>query len=397
MPVWHEATRDAREAGELQVIGIVQEQHRERAMLYRNWLELDWPILWDPFNVTESAAVPNIVFVDEHGIVRKVRPRVDRFEDDCLFADFPAPKTPPPEAPGAAEHLARLDDESLGELEREHLRALSDLLWRREGVMDAAVATLARHAGEHPDDARLQFHAGVARRLRYDSPARRPDDFQGAVDGWTRALAHDPNQYIWRRRIQQYGPRLDKPYPFYDWVNEALENVGESGWGIPSGFDWDLTPAEKAEPRRTVENREVESAGPDPEGRIRRDEGWIGFESAVAFATRKDARVASVHLAFRPDAERKAHWFNGVDPMRLWIDAPDLPEGWTLDHRLLEHGNPGQETSTEVRRFTVELGLPEGVDEAKLTGYLLFHACEDVGGTCVFLRRDFEVEVRRPR
>ena len=136
MPVWHEVTREAREAGELQVIGIVQEQHRERAMLYRNWKELDWPILWDPFNVTESAGVPNVVFADEHGIVRKVSPRPDRFEDECLFADFPAPKTPPNHAPGAAEHLARLDDESLGEVEREHLRSLSDLLWRREGTMD---------------------------------------------------------------------------------------------------------------------------------------------------------------------------------------------------------------------------------------------------------------------
>jgi hypothetical protein len=39
---------------------------------------------------------------------------------------------------------------------------------------------------------------------------------QKAVQYWTMALDMDSNQYIWRRRIQQYGPRLEKPYSFYD-------------------------------------------------------------------------------------------------------------------------------------------------------------------------------------
>jgi len=58
---------------------------------------------------------------------------------------------------------------------------------------------------------------GEAYRKRYESNFRQPEDFQKAVEQWSAALEIDPNQYIWCRRIQQYGPRLDKPYSFYDW------------------------------------------------------------------------------------------------------------------------------------------------------------------------------------
>ena len=57
MPVWHEATRALRESGDLTVIGITQEQHPERCGLFAQWKGIDWPILWDPFNLTEARAV----------------------------------------------------------------------------------------------------------------------------------------------------------------------------------------------------------------------------------------------------------------------------------------------------------------------------------------------------
>ena len=53
--------------------------------------------------------------------------------------------------------------------------------------------------------------------------------FQRAIDAWGQALAIDPNHYIWRRRIQQYGPRLIKPYPFYDWVEQAAREIRARG------------------------------------------------------------------------------------------------------------------------------------------------------------------------
>ena len=70
-----------------------------------------------------------------------------------------------------------------------------------------------------------RFRLGVAYRMRHDSGRARSGDFQRAVDAWTGALSRRQKQYIWRRRIQQYGPLLDKPYPFYPWVTEARQSI----------------------------------------------------------------------------------------------------------------------------------------------------------------------------
>ena len=48
-----------------------------------------------------------------------------------------------------------------------------------------------------------------------------------AIDAWTKALSLNTDQYIWRRRIQQYGPRLEKPYDFYSWVKQARKEIEE--------------------------------------------------------------------------------------------------------------------------------------------------------------------------
>jgi tetratricopeptide (TPR) repeat protein len=80
-----------------------------------------------------------------------------------------------------------------------------------------------------PSDKNSLFRLGVAYRMRHESTWRRNGDFQSAVESWGRALALDPNQYIWRRRIEQYGPRLTKPYAFYDWVEQAKAEILRRG------------------------------------------------------------------------------------------------------------------------------------------------------------------------
>ena len=72
---------------------------------------------------------------------------------------------------------------------------------------------------------RLHFRLGVAYRKWFDEK-KDIAFFDQAVEQWGKALAMQPNQYIWRRRIQQYGPRLIKPYPFYDWVEAATNRRG---------------------------------------------------------------------------------------------------------------------------------------------------------------------------
>ena len=75
VPVWHEATREWVKQGRLVLLGVTQEQHADRCRLFAQWKRFDWPILHDPINLLEAPAVPIVVAIDEHGIVRAIRPR----------------------------------------------------------------------------------------------------------------------------------------------------------------------------------------------------------------------------------------------------------------------------------------------------------------------------------
>ena len=105
--------------------------------------------------------------------------------------------------------------------------------------------------------------------MRFDSQGKLPGDFGAAIANWAEALTLNPGQYIWRRRIQQYGPLLDKPYPFYDWIPLARKEIGDRGdrpWPLnvePSG-------AELADPgEETVRVRNPNSeVHPDPLDRL---------------------------------------------------------------------------------------------------------------------------------
>ena len=396
MPVWHEMTEEARANGELVLIGITQEQHPDRCRLFAQWKGFDWPILWDPFNLTGTEVVPVHMAVDEHGVLQSQGGRFD-------FEAFLAQSSPPPRGTGEPQPADASADASTGlvqlrrfpeeSFEYEHFKALSQLLWKAPEGIDAAVEALEEQAAARPEDGALSFRAGVARRMRYDSQHTRPGDFQAALDHWARALALQPNQYIWRRRIQQYGPRLDKPYPFYSWIDEARGELRARG-ETPVELRAALTPAELAEPQRSL----VEGGGalePDAQGRIARDErGLISIESAQAFDTSKARPVASVHLTLRPNAELQAHWNHEAGALQVWVDAP---EGWKLDGALLEDP-PRSDTdvSDEPRQLTLEVELPAAGAEGRLVGYALYYVCEGVEGTCLYLRQDFELELAAP-
>lgn len=383
MPVWHDRTRELRAGVDLVVIGLVQEQHPERCALYAQWQRFDWPIVWDPFNVTESKVVPRLFAIDEHGVVRSTRPDPGSFEADFVGASFE-----PPSDVAAAEPLMLA--EWADDPPESARGAMARLLWGA-GFDERALAALEAAAAAPGSRAIDHFRLGVARRMRCDSAAARPDDFQRALASWSEALDRDPNQYIWRRRIQQYGPRLDKPYPFYDWVRTAAAEVSARG-EEPVALRAELTGAERAEALRAFV-----AAGPatepDPEGRIARDGELVDVETAVAWHSKPAGeRPARVHLALRPAAARGAHWNNEGEPFRVWID---VPEGWQADRRLLEHAGAPEPVSDEVRRLDFELRPPEGAGgEHVLTGYALFNVCEGRDGTCRYVRRDFTLRLR---
>ena len=94
MPVWHAKTKALVESGELAVVGIVHEQHPDRAALYAQWQQFDFPLLWDPFGVTGLEVVPVVSAIDASGVVRlgRLDPRKfdSQFIPEFMEASFPA-------------------------------------------------------------------------------------------------------------------------------------------------------------------------------------------------------------------------------------------------------------------------------------------------------------------
>jgi len=374
VPGWHEKTKALQQEGKLRLLGIVEEQHPDRTRLFMQWKEMGWPLLHDPINLLAVEAVPLTYLIDEHGVVRYERPS-DEDLRTFLATDY---------SPSAAEPLDLIPTAGSAE----HL-----LLWEGDASLGRAIRLLEERVRERPDDARAHFRLGVALRRRYDSESPGTSDFQGAVAHWVKALDLDPNQYIFRRRIQQYGPRLDKPYPFYDWVPEARQALlarGETPIELrvePGGAEF-AAPLEKLVDDGGTDER-VE---PDPEGRIYRDEKpLIRAETVVVPNVVASGGAARVHVVLRPDENVKAHWNNEVSDLIFWVSPP---EGWRVDDRLHRVAVPPDPVSQELRSIEFEIQTPPGFSgSTTIPAYALYYVCEDVDGTCLYRRQDIEATI----
>jgi hypothetical protein len=376
--------------------GIIQEQHPDRCALFMQWKQMDWPILVDSLNLLGVSAVPITLAIDEHGIIRHKGLRLN--EADQIREMFVDRTYKPPEAvvsesgaPPASPDLERLRSQAeTATGARRYANAL--VTWAGPEQLGEAVDVYRRALSLEPGDGPTHFRLGVAYRKRYDSEFREPDDFSQAVVQWKTALDLDPNQYIWRRRIQQYGPRLDKPYPFYDWVVAARQQIEKRGETLlplsvePGG-------AEFAEPLKSFETAALRTTEPDPQGRIHRDEkDFIRVETTVVPPIVQPGEAARVHLVFRPNADIKAHWNNEVDDLELWVNPPG---DWQVDRRSVTTPNPRQAVSHENRKLEFEVRCPEdaGAEPARLSAHALYYVCEDVDGTCLYRRQDIELEI----
>jgi hypothetical protein len=411
VPGWHEATRDLQEAGRLAVAGIIEEQHPDRCRLFMQWKGMDWPVMVDPLNLLGVEVVPHTYILDGEGVIRMCPLKLEQDESlrdqeataSVRDAVDPGPGGPPDQSSGLAGR-ARRDPEQLhpdrrgagsrgaeeapGQWKR-YADAL--LLWGGPETLDRAIESYRRVLVLKPgsSDGPAHFALGVAYRKRYDSPLRRPGDFQQAVAHWKRALDRDPNQYIWRRRIQQYGPRLDKPYAFYDWVNRARAEIrarGEDPLPLlvePRGSEF----AERREELPTG-GREQE---PDPGARVRRDPGeLIAVEATAVPPVVEPGEAAMIHLTLAPRADGLAHWNNEAAALTVWAQPP---AGWQVEQRLLSVPNPSSLESTEVRRLELEVRAPEQAASGGVTieAYALYYVCEEEGGACLFRRQDIGV------
>ncbi|UCC97377.1 MAG: hypothetical protein JSW66_16220 [Phycisphaerales bacterium] len=381
--------------GRLVVLAVAQEQHRQRSRLFAQWQRLDWPILQDPINVMQVRGVPIEVAIDEHGIVRSLRPKAETFEQEFLNKSF---------ATEGIESAARVQEATqpdLAALRRRAVQAPSSDAWRELGDalvlwagparIDEAIDAYTQAVKVKSDDGDAHFRLGVCYRMRYESSQRKPADFQKAVDCWTRARRIEPNQYIWRRRIEQYGPRMTKPYPFYDWVQAAALDITERG-EEPVKLEVLPTGSELAAPDRNFDTEQGKLKSPDPEGRIFRDtQSLILTEVTVVPPQVKLGEIARVHVTLRPNEQRKAHWNNEAEPLRLWIDAP---AGWKVQPQLLAAPQGREPETSEPRRLEFEVQAPADTGgTSHLAAYALYYVCEDAGGTCQFLRQDIPIPV----
>lgn len=399
MPVWHKGVAKWVKEGKLVLLGVTQEQHPDRCRLLAQWHGFTWPILHDPINVLEAKAVPILVAVDEHGVTQLTRPNLATFERDFLNKTFPRSKeTAVPRIGPALERgntTPKWEDVWTRAAKANTAagwRQLGDLLtlWGGADRLDRALEAYARAVKLDPKDGPALFRLGVCHRMRYESPGRRAGDFQAAIDHWGRALELDPNQYIWRRRIQQYGPRLDKPYAFYDWVEEAEKAIRARG-ETPVQLVVRPGGAEIAQPLKALPEKSADRA-PDPGGKVHRDrDSLVRAEVTVAPGHVRPGQAVRVHIVLRLNAEKKAHWNNEADPLRLWVE---VPKGWLASPRLVAAVNPRQAVSGEARTLDFEVKAPSDArGKVRIDTYALYHVCDDRGGECRFLRLDLPVEV----
>ena len=393
MPVWHEATREWVKEGRLALLGVTQEQHADRCRLFAQWKRFDWPILHDPINLLEAPAVPIIVAIDEHGIVRAVRPRPETFAAEFLDKTFEDDAPIVPRSSGAPDPdlLLRKAKASPG---ADAWRAAGDALtiWGGAERLDQAIDAYTRALALDPSDKNSLFRLGVAYRMRHESAERRNGDFQSAVEAWGRALELDPNQYIWRRRIEQYGPRLTKPYAFYDWVEPARAEISRRG-ETPVRLAVEPYGSELAGPSRDVLAEQVgagrtRSEGPDPSGRRSLDRGR-GRSSCRTQVRPGEARASISH-----SAPTRCAGHGGTTNRHHFGSGSPGPEAWKISHRLLVASQGEQAESDEVRRLDFEVKVPPTAEgKLRLAAYALYNACEEAGGRCLFLRQDLTIDL----
>jgi hypothetical protein len=371
-------------------VGIIQEQHPDRCRLFMQWKQMDWPILVDALDLYGVSAVPITYAIDEAGIVRAVNPKPDEF---AAFLERPAPPAtvrPPSAVPPDLERLRAEADTGTPAAWRAYGGAL--FLWGGDDRLGEAIAAYERALRLAPGDGPTEFRLGVAFRRRHDSAAREPGDFQAAALHWAAALESDPNQYIWRRRIQQFGPRLDKPYPFYHWVEEARADIRARG-EEPVPLVAEPTGSEIAAPAEGFAPAGEAGPGPDPRGRVRRDAGrLIRVDTAVVPPAVGADGVTRLHLLLRPAPGSEAHWNNEAEPLRVWLDPPP---GWSVDRSEAHAPPPPTAVSTEPREVQFELQAPPALagQAVEVPGYALYYVCQEADGVCLFRRQDFTLSV----
>ena len=390
--MWQQAVQPLIDSGRLKVVGVVQEQHPRRAALYAQWRKIGWPIFVDSLNLLDAQAVPRVIALDEAGVVRHTDLMVSRLNEAFVDQEYPTDSVPRSMGRAARPKLKRLMSSA------RHINNV--FTWRKAGdayfhhgkseALNLSIKAYQRAVDLNTRDGKSEFRLGVALWRRHESRMRHTGDAQSAIDHWGRALAADPNQYIWRRRLQQYGPRLDKPYDFYTWVKTAQSDIKKRGEqpikldSPPSGSEI-VSRSANAYPKATIVDR-------DPDGKVTRDRSLIQVTTMVTPASVRPGHQGRVRIEFRPSPRTMPWWNNESEDLSVWVD---LPKGFILGEGSLTYPNPEKAETREVRivefEVTVEPGGAWGIIE--IPGYALYYVCENKGGKCHYRRKDISITV----
>lgn len=393
LPVWQEVLKPYVKSYKINVVGVVQEQHPDRARLYAQWRQLDWTILVDSLNLLDVTAVPVVVGLDESGIVRHTDLTPGVVVDQFLEKDYP------PASVSRMFGRAPLPD--LEQLQSRADKKPSVAAWRKAADahflhgkttgLTRAIEAYKNAIALEAADGRSHFRLGVAYRRRYERKARQPGDAQAAVEHWQSALAIDPNQYIWRRRIQQYGPRLDKPYNFYFWIEDARGAIYARAeeavklWIEPRGSEI-APPGPSTSKARVVP---VPPPNPDPNKRILLDhDRFVLIEPMVVPAHVRPGYNVRVRVDYHIRQPRNPWWNNEADDLAIWLD---LPETISLGEGRLSYPNPKTPETRESRtvEFELEVAKNAAAGPVEIPAYSLYYVCERKRGKCRFIRQDF--------
>ena len=385
LPVWYKSAKPLIESGKLAMLGVVQEQHAERAQLYKQWKQFDFPIAQDATTSLNLAVVPMAILIDEFGVVRNRRPRPGD------LATFVEQNFEPLEKKSSGNQQSEKPIDNKNSKAEQLIEAGHRCLHDIDGPkIEEAIEHFTQAITMQSDKecAQAKFSLGVALRMRFDiSDASNLTDFAAASENWSQALKINPNQYIWRRRIEQYGPKLKKPYPFYDWVDDAIADIKKRG-EKPIKLKVKLTGSEIAGPTSTFTS-EASEQNPDPESKILQSEKTVvQLKPSIVPAVVKPGSVVRVHLNLQTVQENK--WNNEAEPLSVWINESS---NGTPEKRLIQFVRDASRTPSRTRNIDFEFKTDKDSDEPVIDGYVLFHIC-DKEGVCFYYRKNFKIPVK---
>jgi len=351
------------------------------------WQQMDFPILVDTLNVLGLQVVPIISLLNENGGVIKEKVKLEELNQDIDLA--PVDSTADPASVFEIPNVETLQQTANSENTSQSWKNVGETIFNYSKDKHSSIQPFEKAVEIDPKDGIAWFRLGAALQWRSESEYAEDNDAQRARGAWGKARELNPNQYIWRRRLQQYGAVRDKPYSLYGWVGEAQKAIISRG-DKPFVLRVQLTSSEQATLEEQV-NAADSPIDPDPEDRIFRDDKSL-IKHQVIVTPEKIASGQTVHVQINLtlNETQKSHWNNEVEPLRLWVRPPDK---WQTVPQLITCADPEQPTSLEIRSVEFELTAPDVVADGKITlpCYALYYLCEDIDGTCLFLRKDIDI------